>query len=343
MKYSQATFLLLCLGFTLLLGLFSQIAAANCVQDSTICAEGPEERLISGYPVYHDCWRFASQYTCDGTTAVPDSHCQDLIDEGCSPVGQTCDADSCVQTYECVTGTTTTQTGVDCESQSVAVGSVSFDTGYAPSSDFGKAASNMAAMESAVTGMIKDDESCAESPAGSGNFVCGQPILIFNGAGKKCRKDSFGFNVCCNLNGWGVDSGLNVCNQEEEELGYARQDGRTHYVGSYCTHSNVFGCYAHAYMYCVFTSKIGRIVQEQGRTQLGIGWGSPTTPNCAGFTDAELATIDFALIDFSEYFADAFAAMTNPPTGAAMEGIVNTYINTLQNAGCSQFDQGCLP
>jgi len=35
--------------------------------------------------------------------------------------------------------------------------------------------------------------------------------------------------------------------------------------------------------------------------------------------------------------------MTNPPTGAQMENIVNTYINTLQNAGCSQFDQSCLP
>ncbi len=331
------------IGFVMLFCLYGSPASANCIKDSEVCAEGPEQRIINGYPVYQDCWRFAAQYSCDGSTAIPDSHCQDLIDQGCSPLGQTCDSDSCIQTYECVSGTTVTQTGVGCDSQSVAVNGINFDTAYQPSPDFAKASSNMAALESAVTGMIKNDLSCAESPAGSGNYVCADTILIFNGENLRCRKDSLGFNKCCNLNGWGVDAGLNQCDANEEKLGYARQAARTHYVGSYCTHSNIFGCFAHAYVYCTFTSKIGRIVQEQGRAQLGIGWGSATAPNCKGFTDAELATIDFELIDFSEYFADAFADMVAPPSGPNMNAIINTYINTIQNAGCSQFDQSCQP
>ena len=318
-------------------------AHALCVKNTEVCVEGPETRIISGESIYRDCWRFDANYICDGTVAVPDSHCQELINQGCSPLGQTCDADSCIQTYECVTGTSVTQTGEGCETQSVAIDGIDFDTGYQANTDFGVAASSMAAMESAVTGMIKNDLSCAESPSGSGNYVCAEPILIFNGEDMQCRKDSLGFNKCCNLSGWGVDTGLNVCNEEENVLGYARQANRTHYIGRYCTHSNVFGCYAHAYMYCVFTSEIGRIVQEQGRSQLGIGWGSATSPNCAGFTDEQLANIDFSLIDFSEYFDSAFADMTDPPSNEDMDAIVNTYINTLQNAGCSQFEQGCVP
>ena len=317
--------------FVLITSLFSQQAMAVCVKDAEVCVEGAETRIINGLEVTRDCWRFASQYTCSGTEMIPDAHCQDLIDQGCSPVSQTCDGTSCVATYECVVGTGTTQTTEGCDELSVNVGGLKFDTSYEPSKDFGKAASNMAAIEDAVTGMVKNDASCVEEPANSGNYVCAESILIFNGAGKKCRKDSLGFNQCCNLGGWGEDANLTQCNQEEVELGYARQAGRTHYVGRYCTHSNPLGCYAHAYMYCVFSSKIGRIVQEQGRTQLNRGWGNAKNPKCEGFTPDELQLIDFELIDFSEYFADAFANTNSPPSSAEMQTIIDTYIQTIQN------------
>jgi conjugal transfer mating pair stabilization protein TraN len=342
MKHHLHNFRISHIVLLIFLNILSVQVNAFCVKDSESCVEGAEERLINGLPVYRDCWRFASQYTCDGTVAIPDSHCQDLIDQGCSPLNQTCDTDSCVQTYECNVGISTTQESVGCDSQTVAVDGVNFNTSYQANTDFGVAASNMAAMESAVTGMIKNDASCVEQLGKPGTYVCAEPLLIFDGTDLKCRKDSLGFNKCCNLDGWGVDSGLNVCNAEEELLGYARQADRTHYIGRYCTHSNVFGCYAHAYVYCSFSSEIGRIVQEQGRVQLSKGWGSATAPQCGGFTDTELTQIDFSLIDFSEYFADAFADMVNPPSGPEMESIVNTYINTLLNAGCSQFDVGCI-
>ncbi len=322
--------------------LYASHSMASCIKQAQTCVEGAESRLINGYSVYQECWRFASEYSCEGTSATPDSHCKELVQQGCSPVSQTCDADSCVQTYECSTGTTAVQQAVGCENQSIAINNTHFDTSYPANTDLGLVASNMAALESAVTGMIKNDMSCAESPAGSGQYVCADPILIFNGEGRKCRKDALGFNQCCNLGGWGVDAGLNQCNTEEHLLGYSRQASRAHYIGRYCTHSNVFGCYAHAYVYCDFTSRIGRIVQEQGRAQLGIGWGSAKNPNCAGFTESELATINFELIDFSEYFSEAFAAMASPPSSAEMKTIVDRYINQLQGAGCSQFDQDCV-
>ncbi len=344
MKRKTYRILLVSAGFimlVLMIALISREALAVCVKNSEVCVDGPSTKTINGLKVTRSCWKFVAKYTCSGTTLVPDSHCQDLINQGCSPVSQTCDATSCVQTYECATGTATTQTGVGCNNQSVAINGLKYDTSYPPNDKFGVAASNMAALNDAVTGMIKNDASCVESPPGSGAYTCAQPISIFNGQGLKCRKDSTGFNKCCNLNGWGVNAGLNQCNQEEHTLGLARQAGRTHYIGSYCTHKNIFGCFAHAYVYCAFTSKIGRIVQEQGRIQLNKGWGSPKAPQCGGFTEQELTQIDFSLIDFSEYFADAFANKTNPPSASQMQGIINTYVNTLQNKGCSQFDPNC--
>ena len=331
------------LGFVLIvlaISLYSRQASALCELQSEVCVEPAETRIVNGLPVTRDCWRYAAQYTCSGNTPVPEQKCQDLIDQGCSPVSQECDQYGCTQTYECPVGTGTTQVGVGCENQSYAIGGMTFDTSYPPSSDFGKAASNMAAVESAVTGMIKNDASCIEQPAGSGSYVCAEPIQIFTGEDLECRKDQFGFNKCCDLSGWGVSAGLNQCTAEEHKLGYARQDGRTHRIGKYCAHTTLGGsvCTQYRHVYCAFNSKIGRIVQEQGRLQLGIGWGSTSAPNCRGFTEAELQAIDFDLIDFSEYFADAFADMANPPSNAEMQNIIDSYINTLQNSGCSQFD-----
>lgn len=334
---------LIVIGFVLIVlgvSLYSRQASAACVKDSEVCVEPAETRLVNGLPVTRDCWRYAAQYTCAGDTPTPEARCQELIDQGCVAVSQTCDTDTCTQVFKCTVGSGDTQVGVGCETQSFALDGVAFDTGYAPSSDFGRAAANMAAVESAVTGMIKNDLSCIEDPPGSGSYNCAEPIEIFSGSGKGCRKDSFSFNKCCDGGGWGVDAGLNQCTTEEKVLGLARQAGRAHYIDSYCTHRDpVFRkCYARRYVYCVFNSKIGRIVQEQGRLQLGIGWGTARNPNCRGFSEAELQSIDFDLIDFSEFYADAFADMQSPPSGNQMQSIIDNYINTVRGAGCSQFD-----
>ena len=41
---------------------------------------------------------------------------------------------------------------------------------------------------------------------------------------------------------------------------------------------------------------LGRILHQQARPQLGLGWG-----NCRGFTVAEIRRIDFDRLDLSEF------------------------------------------
>ncbi len=38
--------------------------AADCVKEAEVCVEGPATRIISGHPVYRDCWRTTSSYSC---------------------------------------------------------------------------------------------------------------------------------------------------------------------------------------------------------------------------------------------------------------------------------------
>ena len=86
------------------------------------------------------------------------------------------------------------------------------------------------------------------------------------------------------------------------------ENGFDFFYGSYCSNDTPFGCIARKYTYCCFKSKLGRIIHEQGRPQIDLGWGEAKRPECRGFTPEELVSLDFAAIDFSEFYADALEA-----------------------------------
>ena len=83
-------------------------------------------------------------------------------------------------------------------------------------------------------------------------------------------------------------------------------------VGEYCSQKLLVGCWGKKHAYCCFTNLIARIIQEQGRAQLGIGWGDPKAPDCRGLTVEELQAIDWERIDFGEYIDQLQSRITVP-------------------------------
>lgn len=74
------------------------------------------------------------------------------------------------------------------------------------------------------------------------------------------------------------------------------------FVGTYCS-KKVVTCVERKESYCCYNSPLARILQEQGRPQLGKGWGSAQHPQCEGFTQDELERLDFDAMDLSEFEA----------------------------------------
>jgi hypothetical protein len=101
--------------------------------------------------------------------------------------------------------------------------------------------------------------------------------------------------------------------------------GLCHHVGSYCS-AEVFliGCVTTRQQYCCFNSKLAKIIQEQGRPQVGRGWGTPQAPDCAGLTIAELGQIDFSKMDLSSFFADIVAKATPDAAKLAADAAAKT-------------------
>lgn len=297
-----------------------QAQTGMCVQQSQTCVEPAETRRVDGIEVYRDCWRYDVSYRCATGETREEPYCQELRERGCSQVNSTCvdtlPDGSCYeyqQTYRCPQGEAASQTVMDCGSQTFCLDGNCFDAGYEPNQDFALAASHLGGLEAAANDFDTDN------------------MEVFKGQDLRCKKTVLGFSNCCKDSGWGLDLSLAQCSEQELLLGQKREAGQCHYVGSYCSNKSIFGCLARKNTYCCFNSKLGRIIQEQGRAQLGIGWGSAKNPECRGFTPQELTSIDFANIDFTEFYADAFADADSAdrPSGNQMQQIIEQGIERL--------------
>ncbi len=122
----------------------------------------------------------------------------------------------------------------------------------------------------------------------------------------------------------GLLIGLGNCSASERELAEERNAGNTHYLGRYCSKRTFFGvCIRRSRAWCVFGSKLGRILQQQGRAQLGIGWSS-----CRGLTVAEVEGIDFARLDLSEFTQDLMDGSREPSVSLPDAGDTGTAMRT---------------
>ncbi|MBW5291195.1 MAG: hypothetical protein Rsou_0344 [Candidatus Ruthia sp. Asou_11_S2] len=93
--------------------------------------------------------------------------------------------------------------------------------------------------------------------------------------------------------------------QQDTEAAMLNGSGYCHLVGEYCSKKwPLVGCVVKSESHCCFNSKLGRIIQEQGREQMGMNWGSPESPSCGGFTPDQFQALDFSRIDMSEYYDD---------------------------------------
>jgi len=104
---------------------------------------------------------------------------------------------------------------------------------------------------------------------------------------------------------------LMSCDEQEGRLALQKGAGLCHEIGSWCSHRVLGACVTETHSNCCFNSVLSRIINEQGRSQVGRGWGDVQNPNCEGFTIAELQSLNFAAMDFTEFYASIVPIMPN--------------------------------
>ena len=142
---------------------------------------------------------------------------------------------------------------------------------------------------------------------------------FFRGERRSCRIRWGGLANCCRNSGLLI--GLGNCTESERLLAQERHAGKTHYLGTRCA-KRIFGvCVRRERVWCVFGSKLGRILQEAVRSQLGIGWGS-----CRGFTVSEMERIDFEAVDLSEFTENLMDGSHEPSIALPDSGDTGTVM-----------------
>ncbi len=134
-------------------------------------------------------------------------------------------------------------------------------------------------------------------------------LSVFKGKFKECtvNKTLIGSDSCC-VGGSGALNTLGKkCNVNEQEIADARNNKIVTFLRSWeeCSNKVAGICVEKLihYEYCVWPSKLARMIQDQGMAQLG----QAISTDCRGFklnAPNEIGMLDFEKIDLSEYFTD---------------------------------------
>lgn len=143
----------------------------------------------------------------------------------------------------------------------------------------------------------------------TGTGALGQTVY---GLGNGFAFDPYSFAIMVAIQ---IVMSLMECNAGEQQLGMHRGSNLCHYVGDYCSKKTFGVCLQTNQSYCCYNSKLAKIINEQGKPQIGKGWGTPEAPSCDGFTAEEFQKIDFSAIDMSEFVGDIMDATDIPDIG----------------------------
>ncbi|WP_342356458.1 type-F conjugative transfer system mating-pair stabilization protein TraN [Vibrio splendidus] len=270
------------------------------------CIEGRATRTINGIPTTLDCWKYRVDHQCTRpntcnvlpadctTTSI---HCSLQQNGVCieEKVNKSCPQRRCSATQ------------LICGEESFCLDGDCFEAMATTSNRFNESTSALAALAEAADGL-------------------GDPPMIFAGKGMKCTDAAFGFADCCKDGGWGTSIGIAQCNDEEKALGQAKEQGITIALGSYCAEKVLGACIRKKKTYCVFDSKLARIIQEQGsKDQLGISLGTAKHPICGALTPEQLQDIDFERLDFSDFYDDMHSNTNLPSATEIQERLHSAY------------------
>ncbi|VWX49856.1 conjugal transfer protein TraN [Novosphingobium sp. 9U] len=300
---------------------------AQCVEQGTeVCTSSdPESRIIDGIAVTQPCWAWQRNFRCTERRSATDCgelekkpDCHFDHDECLSenPDGSCNIVD---KVYACTTPDTRTGSGPAfiCNGDLYCINGECTKIEREASTEFKDA---MVAVH--TLGEVRDDFDPAT-------------VTLFNGEKTGCHKPVFGLVNCCA----GKTSGLIttatgaaaiaygpaaiaalatpfltmfLCSSEEKLLDVKDRMGLCHYVGTYCSDSVLGVCTSKRKSYCCFQSKLARILQEQGRAQIGKPWGKPNSADCKGFTIDEFGKLDLSKMDFTEVYDEFMDAAKVP-------------------------------
>ena len=280
----------------------------------------PGSRNISGKDIYRDSWNQRLIFSCQPEA---DSKCKRLREGGGVLLKRDClqedDFGDCLsweKTYGLGGKAPYLSQKVTFQKEEL-FDLEDFDPSYEKNTELGQVISTFGSLESL-------GESISESKFDPNS------ASIFCGSSSKSRRsfDSKNLFDCCHkkdCEGTGVFIGLDLgrCSKEERDLFEKIQEGKCHRIG------HIKKLLMTEHVYCCFPTKLSRIIQEEGRKQLGISWGSPEKPNSQGLTLTQLQSLDFEKMDFTDFIEEIQDKIDSQKLAAKLQSMTKNFSSAL--------------
>ena len=299
-----------------------------------LCTQGEETRIVDGVAITQPCWEWQRTYQCNIISSASD--CTELEANGACVFARTeCLDDD--EDGECRVEERVYRCPTPGSSQAGAPQYICGDDVYCINGD-------CEPIVREASTELKDALVALHAIDQAGKEFDENDLSLFRGARETCHKPVFGLINCCagkvsgllsvGAGGAALAAGpagiaalatpfltLFACSQDEKKLDIRDRMGFCHKVGTYCSSSILGICKTKRTAYCCFESKLSRVLQEQGRPQIGKPWDKPKQEQCLGFTIDEFARLDLSVMDFTEVYADFMDAAKLPDEVATMTQI----------------------
>ena len=288
--------------------------AGTCTQTSTTCTAVNMTRLVDGTAVTRPCWEKTSNLRCQHVVGG-NSDCGELSrTPGCNLAREICLDDPASADGHCAV------------KERVYVCPVPATTSPPPQYLCGEDVycvnGNCESVNREASDEFKDAVAALNALGQANAEFDENSLTLFQGTRETCSHKVFGLSNCCSGSGVPILTPW-LCSASEQQLDKKDDAGLCHKLGSYCS-SKILGiCVTKKDAYCCFQSRISRILQEQGRGQIGKPWASPKEESCPGFGIGEFQRLDLSAMDFSEVYAEFMEAARLPDEAAALAEIQN--------------------
>ena len=131
------------------------------------------------------------------------------------------------------------------------------------------------------------------------------------------------------------------CTPSEQLLGLHRGSNLSQFEHQYCSNKTpiINTCIEWTSQYCSFNSVLAKIINTQGKAQLGIDPSS-----CSGLTQSELTHLNMSKIDFSQFTASMTGqALTHIPTSKSISTNYQPIVNAMPRGSSQKSGSEVLP
>lgn len=164
---------------------------------------------------------------------------------------------------------------------------------------FGGVGTGLAGTGSWVGNMLGESASSLLSPTKLGGFGTPFGELTFS-------VDPVSLGIQAAWMAWQAYNAALACDEQDFNTATKTNGKLCYNTGTWCEKKDcgLFGCTCVKYRTgkCCFNSKLSRIINEQGRAQLGLNMR-----DCGGFSTTQIQQLDWSKIDLSEFIADMLA------------------------------------